>query len=88
VLVFLHKGIKCNAQNVSQKIQNCSRSVRATFMQGGEAGTFSGKGYFSACQVLVDVVSGYPVKANTEGHVTISFWCYRLMSNYFPGLMY
>ena len=42
-------------------------------MQGGEAGRFIGAGYFRACQVLVNADSGYPVKVNTEGDVTISF---------------
>jgi hypothetical protein len=42
-------------------------------MQGGEAGSFIGAGYFRAYQVLVNGDSGYPVKVNTKGHVTISF---------------
>jgi len=42
-------------------------------MQRGEAGRFIGAGYFRAYQVLVNGESGYPLKVNTEGHVTISF---------------
>ena len=42
-------------------------------MRGGEARSFVGAGYFRAYQVLVSGDSGYPVKVNTNEHVTISF---------------
>ena len=68
-------------------------------MQGGEAGRFIGAGYFRADQVLINGDSGYPVKGNLEGHVTISCgvknrcqiilqnFRIRLNYNYFVNLM-